>query len=106
MPANIMAHAHGTDYWESESHELLDGTDIGKQCPGDCDSNDSDCSKLAALGVGAITSLTANAIEATFEGDGDGLGTASVPILVCAVSTPPPPSHAASRPYAAPALTA
>jgi len=65
---------------------MLDGTNIGNQCPGDCDSSDSDCTKLAALGVGAITSLTANAIEATFEGDGLTTATlsqtASVPIMV------------------------
>jgi hypothetical protein len=94
MPTNILAHAHGTDYWESESHELLDGTAIGNQCPGDCDSNDSDCTKLAALGVGAITSLTANAIEATFEGDG--LGTASVPIMVHTRLPASPPARAVS----------
>jgi len=85
LPGNIVGHAHGTDYWESESHEMLDGTNIGNQCPGDCDSSDSDCTKLAALGVGAITSLTANAIEATFEGDGLTTATlsqtASVPIM-------------------------
>jgi hypothetical protein len=133
VPAPILGHTHGTDYWEDQHHDMLDGTKIGKQCPGDCDgawrreerghaaaggvsehggskprawrgeraprwgealrgwgpdtnagseSDSSDCSTLAAMGVEAVTSLTVNAIDATFDDMRAQQESASVPVIV------------------------